>query len=301
MAPMHAVRRRVGFTLLELTVVIGIIGILIAMLLAAVQRAREAVARTQCANNLKQLGMAVQLCDDAHKMLPPAGARGSQWDAPIEDGAFKGCTGAFFFYLLPFLEQGNLYSALGGSVLNEYNDQAGHRYVIRTFLCPSDTTGGRTGVGNPVGDDATWAVSNYGCNYLVFGNPAANDQEGHSALARAFQDGTSNTVMLGERYAWYGRTPYSSLWGNSSSPWRAQICCAIDNGRRGYAACPLFQVQPVVANANGAWSGGQTPHRGGMVTALGDGSVRLISGSISRTTWASACDPRDGNPLGSDW
>lgn len=293
MAIVPRVRRRTGVTLVEVLVVVAILAILIGLVLPAIQKLRNAAARTQCASNVRQLGLAVHACQGTYNVLPPAGARGNQYDAPVEDGVFKGSVGAFFFYLLPFLDQGEFYSGLAGSVLNEYDGKAGHGQVLRCLRCPSDGTGGgRTGLGSPAGHDATWAISNYGCNYLVFGNPAANDQEGQSTLTGTFQNGASNTVIFGERYAWYGSTPTSSLWANSGPPWRAQICCAIDNGGTGYAPCPPFQVQPAVADANGAWSGGQTPHGGVMVTGLGDGSVRLISGAISPANWADACDPR---------
>ena len=63
----------------------------------------------------------------------------------------------------------------------------------------------------------------------------------------------------------------------------------------------MFQSQPDYLNANGAWSGGQSGHTSVMNVALGDGSVRAVSATLSQATWAKACDPRDGVPLGSDW
>jgi prepilin-type processing-associated H-X9-DG protein len=155
-------------------------------------------------------------------------------------------------------------------------------------------------MGNPSGPDATWAIGNYVANYLVFGEPASNNQEGAARIPATFQDGTSNTLIFGERYGWYGGTPYSSLWANSGNPWRPQMCCAIDNGGTGYAACPMFQDSPTVGAANGAYSGGQTPHTGAMNVCMGDGSVRSANNSTSPTTWASVCDPRDGGSL-ADW
>src|SRR6187200_595115 len=101
-------RRNRGFTLVELLVVIAIIGILIALLLPAVQAAREAARRTQCMNNLKQLGLAALSYHDVYQHLPPGIGY-----YPTANGAF----GTYFFYLLPYIEQRNLYDRSLGSVL----------------------------------------------------------------------------------------------------------------------------------------------------------------------------------------
>src|SRR5262249_6133674 len=106
MSPFSTTARRRGFTLIELLVVIAIIGVLIALLLPAVQKVREAASRIQCANNLKQLGLAVQNYHDQHGHLPP----GIGYYPTPPNGVF----GSFFFHLLPYLELDNLFrSALG--------------------------------------------------------------------------------------------------------------------------------------------------------------------------------------------
>jgi prepilin-type processing-associated H-X9-DG protein len=138
---------------------------------------------------------------------------------------------------------------------------------------------------------------------LVFGNPSVNTQEGGASLSFTFVDGTSNTVIFGERYAWYGSGntgggPMSSLWFNSAIQWMAQICNAPVAGGTGYGACPLFQIQPQIPNASNGGGGGNSSHSGFMNVGMGDGSVRSIAGQVSGSTWAGLCDPRDGNSLG---
>ena len=132
----------------------------------------------------------------------------------------------------------------GGNVTTAtVNGQLAYGVIISEFRCPSDPSpAGGTGMGNPAGPDATWAVTNYVCNYLVFGNPGANSQEGAARIPSSFPDGTSNAVILGERFGQYGSTPYSSLWANSGSPWRPQMCSRHRQRSDGLCGLPTLSI-----------------------------------------------------------
>src|SRR5581483_759463 len=114
-------RRRRYFTLIELLVVIAIIAILIGLLIPAVQKVREAATRTQCSNNLKQLVLAAHnfASSDSSQSLPPS------------MGVYNGAYGTAHFFLLPYIEQGNLYNSANGDSYNVYNTP------VKTFYCPA--------------------------------------------------------------------------------------------------------------------------------------------------------------------
>lgn len=162
--------RRSGFTLIELLVVIAIIAILIALLLPAVQQAREAARRSQCRNNLKQIGLALQNYHDNNKIFAPAGFGstafgGKTADISQEDdfGNNRGCVIGYAGSILPFIDQSPLYKKInfGASWMNANNAVWG--VSLPAYLCPSDSgASGRCTL-----NGATFARGNYGC---VMGN-----------------------------------------------------------------------------------------------------------------------------------
>ncbi len=222
-----------GFTLVELLVVIAIIGILVGLLLPAVQAAREAARRMQCSNNLKQLGLAMHNYHDTHKVFPLNMAGGGQ-----NGGAT--CTSGFYSwltYLLPQIEQGNLYNQINfsvemadagschnvfdASISSSHVNAAAASTIISTFLCPSDPGGHSNAVvmgsSNPASDNyagnAGWPSWSEGLagerrapnapynGVISLGTPAVN-VPWHPRRGIRFADvtdGLSNTTAISER------------------------------------------------------------------------------------------------------
>lgn len=197
--------RRQGFTLIELLVVIAIIGLLIALLLPAVQSARAAARATSSRNNIKQQLTAIHNAHDVNRKAPPMfGVYGDQ-----------GAAGSFFYHLLPFLEERPLH-ALG--------PDAARSRVIPVFLHPGDPTAGSGAI--PLPADAPWpawadagnnrwGLASYGANFGVFGDRGVN--------CRDISDGLTNTVFIAEKYAVSSRpSGYpekgAALWGYGVEP-----------------------------------------------------------------------------------
>ncbi|MFO0938353.1 MAG: DUF1559 domain-containing protein [Gemmataceae bacterium] len=198
-------QRRHGFTLIELLVVIAIIAILIGLLLPAVQKVREAAARTQCINNLKQVGLALQNYHDANTKFPPGYA--SLFDSAGND---TGPGWGWAAHLLPQMEQDNLYRQIDLKQPIEAlaNSQA-RVAIVKSFLCPSDNppeqafpVGPRSATGQLMSTICNVAPGNYVGNYGV-GEPGVEGDgvffRNSSVRIADITDGTSSTLMVGER------------------------------------------------------------------------------------------------------
>ncbi len=337
-------RRRTGFTLIELLVVIAIIGILIALLLPAVQKVREAANRMKCANNLKQIALACHNFHDAVGVMPPGAGcvPGTFTDNPPPD-----TFGTVFMYLLPYIEENNLYNNMlvtSGKFAGKrwpstdalsYN--GGFQKAVKTYICPSDpsvdTSGVVTDLDETNAEYKMWGACSYAANVQVFckvkpwDDPAEPghywyDQyffsagEGRPRLGSSFPDGTSNTILFGEKYA-VCRNPslgdkylggsYWAYWNifndgiTTLLPKHPGFEIDYFNKTTGVGPYSVFQVQPNPFNGNCDPTKASTPHPGGMQAALADGSVRNIAPGINGMTWWYACVPNDGHPMPSDW
>jgi prepilin-type N-terminal cleavage/methylation domain-containing protein len=201
-----------GFTLVELLVVIAIIGILVGLLLPAVQMAREAARRTECRNNLKQIGLAIQNYATAQRALPPS--------VCINFNSPSGGNGAWSIHgrILSYIEQENLQKLVDPTVAWDFQ-MAINELKIPVYACPSDPGAARMRVVG--GGKANLWPTTYGFNYgtwFVF-NPATGSS-GDGAFApnarrtfADFVDGTSSTLMIAEVKAW---TPYRRNGGPPS-------------------------------------------------------------------------------------
>ncbi len=272
-------RSRSAFTLLELLVVIAIVAILIGLLLPAIQKVRLAAARIHGANNLKQVGLAIQNYSDAKSgQLPQCSAESS------------------FFQILPYLEHGNYYAKVKSG-----NGSSNSNYVMKPYISIADPT--LSSGGGP-------GLSSYAYNAWVFVH--SNSRTTIMRLGE-IADGLSNTFWLTEHYAFKCQDAQFN-WFHSEDPmtfWDPILKVSATIRRSSFAdvgdvmpdpnSTPTitFQVRPAIPDCNPRVP--QTPYPGGLLAGLGDGSVRTIAPGVSPTTFWAAVTPAGGEVLGNDW
>jgi type II secretory pathway pseudopilin PulG len=291
---------RPGFTLFQLLIVLAILLILLALLLPAVQKVREAAARTQSFNNLKQIGLAtINYADTYQGALPPS----------VDKNNFS-----VFAHVLPFIEQDNLFKLIDfkKSIDDDANAQA-RRALIKTFISPQDAV---------LQVKPEWGPTNYVFNdqgFLPEGKPMK--------FPVSFTDGTSNTIMSGETLKGDG--------SNKATDVRRQYVLLKKEDLK--ATGPNTGIKYFKENKNiagdrcASWMDGRflqttfnsrllpnderpdvscggisgvsalRSYTGGVSVGMFDGSVRLVANGITKTTWQSAITPSGGEVLGPDW
>jgi prepilin-type N-terminal cleavage/methylation domain-containing protein len=317
-------RRWRGFTLIELLVVIAIIAILIGLLLPAVQKVREAAARAQCQNNLKQISLATcNLADAYYGNLPPSIGLYPQFLPAPENG-----DGGTFLFLLPYVEQQGLYNTTyfsnnASPVATQNQDcrngiqpgsnppvgQVGHcpgfavftqwssgvqNSIVKTYYCPSDPTF------NPTGDHGE---SSYGINGQVFrygygwGPPFLK-------YPAQITDGTAYTIFYTEKLAHtFNCTGCCNNYDNNYWPDWGPIISSADCGEPTGVAAMFQSGCHIQGNRSSDCDGNRasTPHFSSINAGMADGSVRAVGLNVSATTWWAAMTPNGGEVLGGDW
>jgi len=307
---------RSGFTLVELLVVIAIIGILVALLLPAVQAARDSARRTQSRNNLRQLGLAVHQAHDTKGITPPMFGT---YPAAINSGP----EGSFFFHLLPFIEQESLHAQ---------GPDASRSQTLKVFQAPADPSYGQ-GVYTLTTDippwanaaNTQWALTSYSANWQVFGDYGAKFSD--------ILDGLSNTILFNEKYAVSSRPsgvplnganlwgygvypptmpydysvtlpathPYANgFWARSGFVNRGGPVPTAWTGTAPWMCRCMLKPEFGVRHTNAHPLKSQSFSAGEIHMTLGDGSDRTASQSVSDPSWSAGETPRDSEILSPD-
>ncbi len=320
-SPRTPSQRTRAFTLVELLVVIAIIGVLVALLLPAVQAAREAARRTQCQNNVKQLGLALQNYHDVRKIFPAA--------LKLTDGEERRPERAtthrenWVIQLLPYFEQQSLYDAfdltvpISGTDVNSQNYRA-RGIELEAMICPSDAFSDQSKYRGRGAEGGNWARGNYGANGALgfmnldeAGGPETRywlDERIRGVMGvnvalsmRQIGDGTSNTLLIAElragvsesdpRGSWaLGGHGASSLWAHGSDNNIGPNSCK--PGGDGFVGCGHIKgsvggEEALVAECMpcdniAGQAGPRSMHVGGVNAAFVDGSVHFISDFIDK-------------------
>lgn len=332
----HFLRSKRGFTLIELLVVIAIIAILVALLLPAVQQAREAARRTECKNKLKQLGLAIHNYHDQFSVFPPGTVNGAQRSGIPDDpngchGGGQECIGGpWIVMILPNLDQTALFQQhqkivsergeavdwYGNSTYTSQNMKIGSERVA--FMdCPShpaseELMANGTGMEHLARGNyaASYGAGGYGTSFTqnasiggVFGNNS-------KYRMRDITDGTSNTIMLSElRYRLPGGNSYQDIrgvwaYGSMGSNIFSTLTAPNSSENDSIWGCRHVDDLPCgSSNSDGntyqnLWAAARSYHVGGVQGTMTDGSVRFFSENIDLGVWNALGTRSGGETIG---
>lgn len=319
---------RRAFTLIELLVVIAIIAVLISLLLPAVQQAREAARKTQCKNNLKQMGIAFHNYHDSHRVFPKGGYGGGLGNAALYNTVnARACRQiSWGTALLPYLDQAPLYAQWDHSQWYvEGTNQIVAQTILNVFVCPSSTAPLFRGNGDAPNSLPPYAKSDYSGNYgerALRCYPATNCQNNYSTEGdtsgqprgvlmlqpnaafysptyglRDFSDGTTNTILVGE-----APNGLHSIWAghknvlDQSAPINSRFATS---GKTPWQSC-LVAANNVNIGKIGCDFGQEfhSFHVGGAQFLLADGSARFVSENVDLKLFAALLSLRGGEIVG---
>ncbi len=298
---MPGVRLTRGFTLIELLVVIAIIAILMALLLPAIQKVREAANKMRCGNNLRQIAIAFHHYHDNYNFLPHGGK--NICDPPVHPAAQANCSNrptpdwgccspynrdewSWTYYILPFIEADN--------VFKQTRDTAVGQSIIKIYYCPSRRSADLY---------RNWAKIDYAANAGSHGNNGILVRKGRPQIRLAdgyIPDGTSNTVMLGDKQlniTRFGLT-YDDNEPYNAPGWDSEIY------RLGSASYPPGhdREHPSWTHPDPYVGSGRfgSSHPVTFNVAMTDGSVRSVSYRVNSTVWTRACIRNDSQAYNLD-
>jgi prepilin-type N-terminal cleavage/methylation domain-containing protein len=318
--------RRSAFTLIELLVVMAVFAVLIGLVLAAVQKVREAAARTQCLNNLKQLGLALHSYHDANKSFP----KGCQWPRGV--GSYPRLS--LVIYLYPYLEQAGIYQAFNfnpkDTTVAPWESSANNPdltgAIVPSWVCPSNSGASTVGNGrkDAAGNPFTWMAGNYLAIFAGTDSADALAMNSATALGPSFgaglaqiTDGTSHTLLLAE---------YVRATGDNGNDLRGAVWVDEAGASSVFTLPPAGVTGPYTPNtaasdvlyhctdlpaqnrpcrqdrsqSHGS-AAARSMHPGGVNVLLCDASARFAGDSVNPATWAAAATIRGGEVAGSEF